>query len=214
LERRRMNGEARHGLIALVSLCVVLILVGSQISVIQQPDQNIPDSNMKLIMQEEEEEDEGDDDGLFDGAGDLGVAAIVLFGIGCLYVIVFQGFMLSKKLLPDNERNNVFKKKYQEFFIKVRRPLYYVHWLAGVGAISVLTFHMIGLVTTGEEPVLIGIITTILYVFYIVSGAIVKLPLAFLKKLGKFRLVLGKIHRSLLLFFVIIAIHAVHISLA
>jgi hypothetical protein len=156
-----------------------------------------------------EEEDDEDDD---DKAKDLGVAAFGLFGISLIYPFFFQIQRLTMKLNKDKERNNKIKKGYQKFMKVVRKPLQWIHYLAGLSAIVLLGIHGIGMLPEDNEQALLGIITGSFLLFYVLSGIILKVILPKIKKVTKLKKALFAIHRSLILIIIVLGIHLAHVA--
>ena len=155
-----------------------------------------------------EDGEEGDDD----SGGDLGVAAIALFSIGALYVIIFQIFLLSTKLPKDQERYVKFKKGMMEFHKKIRKPLSLLHYFAGIAALIILIIHGNALIDKGEDRAIYGIITASFLAFFVISGAIIKLLKGKSQVSKTLKKVLFKVHTNIIVFLIVVAIHLVHIS--
>lgn len=160
--------------------------------------------------QEEDEEDEVDK-GM---AQDFGWAAVGLFGVSILYVLFYQFFMNSRRILPKNEKFEKRREVIKKVFLKVRKPLRALHYFAGIIAIGILFTHGISLINQEAEKVIIGLTTASIYLFYVISGIMIKLVLKKSKKGLKLKKFLFKIHTSLLLIALIGTIHLIHIAIA
>lgn len=160
--------------------------------------------------QEEDEEDEKDK-GM---AQAFGWVAVGLFGTSILYVIFYQIFMNSRKILPKNEKFEKRRDRIKNVFLKVRKPLRTLHYFAGIIAIGILFTHGISLIDKEAEKVIIGLTTASMYLFYVISGIMIKVVLKKTKKGLKLKKLLFKIHTSLLLILLIGSIHLIHIAIA
>jgi len=167
-------------------------------------------SFMKIGFAEDDEDDEDDDDE--DRAKNLGVAAFGLFGISLIYVFLFQIMLLTMKLNKDKERNVKFKERYMKFFKVVRKPLQWVHYLTGGTAIVLLAIHGLGMLPEDNTQAVLGIITGSFLAFYALTGVIIKVVLAKAKRAKKLKKYLFIIHRSLILIFIVLAIHIAHVA--
>lgn len=147
-----------------------------------------------------------------DDVKNLGVAAFGLFAISLMYVFFFQIMRLTLKLNKEKERNVKFKEGYMKFFKVVRKPLQWVHYLAGGTAIVLLAIHGIGMLPEDNEQAVLGIVTGSFLAFYILTGLIIKVVLAKAKRAKKLKKYLFFIHRSLILIFIVLAIHIAHVA--
>lgn len=166
-------------------------------------------SFMKIGFAEDDEDDEDDDE---DRAKNLGVAAFGLFGISLIYVLLFQIMRLTMKLNKDKERNVKFKEGYLKFFKVVRKPLQWVHYLTGGTAIVLLAIHGLGMLPEDNTQAVLGIITGSFLAFYALTGVIIKVVLARAKRAKKLKKYLLIIHRSIILIFIVLAIHIAHVA--
>lgn len=147
-----------------------------------------------------------------DNVKNLGVAALSLFSISLIYVFFFQILRLTMKLNKDKERNVKFKENYQKFFKGVRRPLQWLHYLAGATAIVLLAIHGIGMLPEDNEKAVLGIITGSFLAFYVLSGFVIKVILAKAKKAKNLKKYLFFVHRSIIVIFIVLAIHIAHVA--
>lgn len=97
----------------------------------------------------------------------------------------------------------------------MRKPLRALHYCAGITAIIILLTHGISLILieADAEKVIIGLITASIYLFYVVSGIIIKVILKKSKKALKLRKFLFKIHTSLIIFCIIGLTHIAHVAI-
>ena len=147
-----------------------------------------------------------------DDIKNLGVAALGLFSLGLIYVFFFQIMRLTLKLNKEKERNVVFKANYQKFFKVVRKPLQWLHYLAGTAAIVLLAIHGIGMLPEDNEKAVLGIVTGSFLAFYVLTGFIIKIILAKAKKAKKLKKYLFFIHRSLIVILIVLGIHIAHVA--
>ena len=147
-----------------------------------------------------------------DDAKDMGVAAFGLFGISLIYVFFFQIMRLTLKLNKDKERNVKFKEGYMKFFNAVRKPLQWIHYLAGTTGIILIGIHGIGMLPEDNSQAVLGIITGAFLAFYVLSGLMIKVVLPKVKKARKLKKFLFFIHRSAIPILVVLAIHIAHVA--
>ena len=156
--------------------------------------------------------EDGEDDDLKDRAKNLGIVAISLFSVSILYVIFYQTFINSKKILPKNDKFEERRAKIQKTFLKVKKPLSLLHFFAGGTAIILLAIHGATLIVEGNVKAILGLTTASLYLFLGTTGIIIKVVLKKLKKPKKLRRTLFKTHTNLILFILIISFHIAHIA--
>jgi len=156
-------------------------------------------------------EDEEDDD-FKDRAKNLGLVAIGLFSVSIIYVFFYQTFINSKRLLPKNDKFEERRAKIQKTFLKVKKPLSFLHYFAGFTAIILLLIHGTSLIGEGNIKAILGLTTASIYLFLGTMGIIIKVVLKKLKKPKKLRRSLFKIHTNLIIFIIIISFHIVHIA--
>jgi len=156
-------------------------------------------------------EDEEDDD-FKDRAKNMGVVAISLFSASIIYVLFYQTFINSKKILPKNDKFDERRAKIQKTFLKVKKPLSLLHFFAGGTAIVLLLIHGTSLIGEGNIKAILGLTTASLYLFLGTMGILIKVVLKKLKRPKKLRRILFKIHTNLIIFVIIISFHIVHIA--
>jgi len=154
-------------------------------------------------------DDKGDDDEDF--AKDLAYVSVGLFAATGVTIIIYQSYKYSRKLLKDEGKSKELKDNIRNFYLKIRKPLNYIHYLVGFGALTVLLIHGIVLSNKDETMVIIGWITAAVYIFYIISGTIIWLKIKLFWNSKKFIRILNKIHRSMILIIGIVVIHIVHL---
>ena len=156
-------------------------------------------------------EDEDDDD-FKDRAKNLGVAALGLFSASIIYVLFYQIFINSKKILPKNDKFDERRAKIQKTFLKVKKTLSLVHFFAGGTAIILLLIHGTTLIVEGNIKAILGLTTASLYLSFGITGLIIKVVLKKIKRLKKLRKPLFKFHTSLIIFIIIISLHIAHVA--
>jgi hypothetical protein len=164
-----------------------------------------------LVLADEEEEDEEDGEGF---AKDLGIVAIALFVASIINVGILYLYRFSRKFITEESSAIGIRETTRNFYLKTRKPLNFIHYFVGLAAVTVLIIHGIKLTQKDDETVILGWITAGVYVFYILTGLILKLkikPIWNSKKIVRF---LNIIHRSMILFIGIIIAHIVHVLIA
>lgn len=156
-------------------------------------------------------EDEEDDD-FKDRAKNLGIVAIGLFSVSIIYVFFYQTFINSKRILPKNDKFDERRAKIQKTFLKVKKPLSFLHYFAGFTAIILLVIHGTSLIGEDNIKAILGLTTASIYLFFGTTGIIIKVVLKKLKRLKKLRRNLFKIHTNLIIFIFILSVHIVHIA--
>ncbi len=119
---------------------------------------------------------------------------------------------ITLKLNKEKERTNKFKKGYLKFFNVVRKPLQWAHYLAGTAGIVLIGIHGIGLLSEDDGQAVRGIITGVFLAFYVLTGLIIKVFLAKVKRARKLKKVLFFIHRSVVLILIVLGIHIAHVA--
>ena len=156
--------------------------------------------------------EDGEDDDFKDRAKNLGVAALGLFSVSIIYVLFYQTFINSKKILPKNDKFEERRAKIQKTFLKVKKPLSLLHFFAGGTAIILLLIHGATLIVEGNFKAILGLTTASHYLIFGITGIIIKVVLKKLKRLKKLRRTLFKFHTSLIIFIIIISLHIAHIA--
>ena len=156
--------------------------------------------------------DDGEDDDFKDRAKNFGFVAIGLFSLSIIYVVFYQTFINSKKILPKNEKYEERRAKIQKTFLKVKKPLSLLHYFAGSIAIILLSIHGTSLIGEGNIKAILGLTTASLYLFLVILGSTIKIVLKKIKKPKNIRRTLFKIHTTLIVFVLIISLHIFHIA--
>ncbi|NHJ46568.1 MAG: hypothetical protein FK733_02155 [Asgard group archaeon] len=164
------------------------------------------------IYADDDEDEEDDDDDLEDLSSDLGWASVGLFVVSTIYILFYQFFKLTRRISDEGKLAN-FKTGYGNFFRKIRKPLLYIHYISGLLALGVLLVHGI-LLTNDDSEAVIGWVTAGVYIFYILTGIVLWFKIIPPKKTPKLRKVVLFIHRSLILFVLIVVIHIIHLTIA
>lgn len=167
--------------------------------------------SVSIAQEEEEDEEDEKDKGM---AQDFGWVAVGLFAASIVYVIFYQVFINSRKLLPKNDKFEKRRDTIKKVFLKVRKPLRILHYFAGITAIIILFTHGISLIGEDPEKVVVGLTTATLYLFYVTSGILIKVVLKKSKKALKLKKFLFRVHTSLIILALIGSIHLVHLVIA
>lgn len=172
----------------------------------------IQNSVISVTADDEDEEDE-DDDEFEDLSENLAWASVGLFAISSMYVFFYQTFRITRKFSDEGSMSD-FKNSYRTFFLKIRKPLLYIHYITGLAALVTLLIHGILLTNGDDEPIAVGWATAAIYIVYILTGIILWLKVKPFWSWKKVRKALIYIHRSLFLFAIVIIIHIVHVAIA
>ncbi len=162
-----------------------------------------------------------DDNGYNDGIGligddlakDIGAIAIGLFAAGMINVIVLFVYKFTRKFLNDEEKTGKIKNVTQKVYLKTKKPLNYLHYLLTLAATTIIILHGIEFIKKEQEVGIFGWVAVAIFLFYILTGAIIKLKIKPLWKSKRGHKILNKLHRSLLIFLAVIAVHIVHVLL-
>lgn len=197
LLRKRYSGNVmkRYILLGLVVLITILLITSSSV-----------------LAEDEEDEDDGDDDDDEDLSKSLGWAAVGLFAVSSIFIAFDQTYRLTRRLSKEGKQGER-RKAITNVFLKVRKPLLYTHYFAGFAALVVLLIHGV-MLTKDDTEAVIGWVTAGVYIFYIFTGILLWFKIISSKRHPKLRKVVLWIHRSLLIFAIIIAIHIVHLAIA
>ncbi|MFW9852964.1 MAG: hypothetical protein ACFFDS_08475 [Candidatus Thorarchaeota archaeon] len=149
-----------------------------------------------------------------DFAKDLGIIAIGFFVVSVVNVGILYFYRFSRKFFTEDSGSNRIKETTRNFYLKTRKPLNFVHYFIGLAAVTVLVIHGVKLTQKENETVVLGWITAGVYVFYILTGLILKLKLKPIWNSKKIVRILNKIHRSMIVFIGIIITHIVHVLIA
>lgn len=153
-----------------------------------------------------------DDDDFKDTAKIFGIAAISLFLVSIIYVVFYQTFINSKKFLPKNDKFEERRAKIQKTFLMVKKPLSFIHYFAGLTALTLLIIHGASLIGEGNMKAYLGLTTASFYLTFVILGILIKVVLKKLKRLKKLRRPLFKVHTNLVFLILIIILHIIHIT--
>lgn len=157
----------------------------------------------------------GGDDDVEDLAKVLGWAAVGLISVAILYVIFYQLFLHSRKILPKNYKFEKRRDNIKKVYMKVKKPLSLLHYFTAFTAIIILLIHGISLIEIeGGEEAVIGLVAGSIYIFYIIMGFLIKVILRKSKKGIKIRKFLFKAHTNLIIFTIVGIITIVHIVIS
>lgn len=147
-------------------------------------------------------------------ARNFGWVSVGLVVISLLYVLFYKSFIISRKIFP---KKILFFKGIRDFirdiFIKVRKPLLVLHYVGGIAALIFLFIH--GLTILGYEAqstILIGWITAYIYLYYVITGILIKTVFRKVKKYIKLKRFLTKLHNNLIFLIIIGLIHIAHLA--
>ena len=158
-----------------------------------------------------EEENNGDDD---DFAKDIAYVSISLFVASAVTISIYMTNKYSRRFLGDEGKAKETKDKISQVYRKIRKPLNYIHYVVGFAALTTLLIHGIRFSDKDEKLVAIGWVTTVIYIFYVLSGLIIWLKIKPFWRSKKTIRILGKIHRSLIFFIGIVVLHLIHVIMA
>ena len=168
-------------------------------------------SSLIQVRADDDDEDEDDDDDDEDLSSSLGWASVGLFAVSSIYIAFYQTYRITRRLSKEGKQGET-RQTITNIFLKVRKPLLYVHYFAGLAALIVLLTHGI-MLTDDDSGAIIGWATAGVYIFYIFTGILLWFKIISYKRNPKLRKAVLYIHRSLLIFAIIIAIHIIHLAL-
>jgi hypothetical protein len=148
-----------------------------------------------------------------DTAINIGWFAVALFSITVIYVIFYQLFINSRKILPKNDKYDSRREKIKKTYLKVKKPLSYVHYIAPVTAFIILLFHGSILIWNNTEKTIIGLIAGSFYLLYVILGFLIKVVLKKSKKFLKVRKNLFKLHTQLIILVIVGSITIAHLAI-
>lgn len=168
-------------------------------------------SSIILANDDNGEEDENGDD---DYAKDIAYVSIGMFVATAVTISIYMTNKYSRKFLGEEGRAKETKDWISQVFRKIRKPLNYIHYFVGFAALITLLIHGIKLSERGEMLVAIGWITTVAYIFYVLSGLVIGLKIKPIWNSKKTMRILNKLHRSLIFFIGIVVLHLIHVIIA
>jgi len=166
---------------------------------------------MQFSISKVSADDGDDDDDENDAANSLGWAAVGLLVVSTIYIVFYQSFKITRKISNEGKLSS-FKDFVAKVFRAVRKPLLYIHYFSGLAALGVLIAHGI-LLSRDSAASTIGWASAGIYIFYILTGLILWFKIITPKRTKKLWKVVLYVHRSLLLFAAILAIHIIHVAL-
>lgn len=157
----------------------------------------------------------GDDNNdIVDLAGKFGWAAVGLIFLVIIYVFFYQLFLKSRKILPKNDKFDKRMNKIKNLYIKVKKPLSFLHYFAALTVVIILLFHGVPLIGNEAEKVIPGLVAGISYFFYVILGILIKVVLRKSKKGLKLRKFLFKFHTQLMILILVGLITIVHLAIS
>ena len=168
-------------------------------------------SSITLADDDNGEEDENRDD---DFAKDIAYVSVGLFVATAVTILIYMTNKYSRRFLGEEGRAKETKDWISQAFRKIRKPLNYSHYFVGFAALTTLLIHGIRLSERGEKLVAIGWITTVVYIFYVLSGLVIWLKIKPFWNSKKMIRILNKLHRSLIFFVIIVILHLIHVIMA
>jgi len=159
-----------------------------------------------------------DDDGIGligdDLAKDIGLIAIGLFAVGMINVVVLYVYKFTRKFLNDEGKTGKIRSVTRKVYLKTRKPLNYLHYLLPLAATTIIILHGVEFIKKEQEVGIFGWVAVAIFLFFILTGAIIKLRIKPLWTSKRARKTLIKLHGNPLIFLAVIAVHIVHILLA
>ncbi len=194
---RKQSHSSRYFLITLFLLLIMILVISNVTG--------------NVLADDDDEDDEEDDDE--DLASDLGWASVGLLAVSSIYIFLYQGFKITRKFSDEGNFART-KENYRKFFLAIRKPFLYIHYISGFAALVVLLIHGALLTKQDIEDVAVGWASGAIYIFYILTGIILWWKIKPFWSSKKARKVLLWTHRSLILFALGIIIHIVHVAIA
>ena len=163
-----------------------------------------------------DDDDDDDDDGFIggDAAKDIGYIAIGLFVAGMMNVIILYSFKLSKRLLGEEGVSGKVRNFTRETYLKTRKPLNWLHYILAFSATTIIFLHGLTFINKDAEVGVFGWIAIGIFLFYVVTGLIIKLKIKPFWSSKTARKVINTLHRNLIIIIGVIVVHILHILLA
>ena len=158
-----------------------------------------------------DDDDHGDENDL---AETLGTISGVSFIVASIYILLFQLRKLLQKREFENKTINQIKSGIKFLLTKYRKPLLILHYSAGTLGLLTIIIHGILFLSEDLGTVILGVITSVLYLFYLISGIFIKIRFSFMKKHKALWKNLYKSHVNIIIFIGIIILHLIHLALA
>jgi hypothetical protein len=157
---------------------------------------------------------EGEDD-MGDISRNLGWIALGLFSVALVYVFLYQLFIKSRKHVSKNKKPDERGDKIKKIYMKVKKPLSYLHYFATIIAVTILPLHGIPFLGNESEKLIPGLMAGIIYLIYVSMGFFIKVVFRKPKKgMMKVRKFLFTTHTHLILLSIIGIITIVHIVIS
>jgi hypothetical protein len=155
-----------------------------------------------------------DNNDIIDLAEKLGWVAVGLIFLVIIHVFFYQFFIKSRKILPKNDKFENRLNKIKNLYMKVKKPLSFLHYIAAFTAIIIVLLHGIPLIGNEAEKVIPGLIAGISYFIYLIIGILIKAVLRKSKRVMKLKKFLFKIHTHLIMFLIVGLISIIHIAVS
>ncbi len=168
--------------------------------------------NSLIQVSADDDDDDEDDDNEEDLSKSLGWAAVGLFAVSSVYIAFYQTYRFTRRLSKEGRKGEI-RKFIGNVFLKVRKPLLYTHYFSGLAALIVLLIHGV-MLTKDDAEAVIGWVAAGVYILFIITGIILWFKIKPIWVRKKLRKTIFYIHRSLLIFIIIIAIHIAHLVIA
>lgn len=194
LQKRFSSNVLKHYLLLGLIIFISILLITSS----------------SVLAKDEDDDDDDDDDE--DLSKSLGWAAVGLFAVSSIFIAVDQTYRLTRRFSKEGKQGER-RKAITNIYLKVRKPLLYTHYFAGLAALVFLLIHGV-MLTKDDTEAVIGWVTACVYIFYIFTGILLWFKIINAKRRPQLRKAVLWIHRSLLIFAIIIAIHIVHLAIA
>ena len=173
---------------------------------------------LALSYTQAKDDDDDDDEGIGligdDLAKDIGTIAIGLFAAGMINVVVLYVYKFTRKYLNDEGKSGKIKKITRNVYLKTRKPLNYLHYLLPLAATTIIILHGIEFIKKDQEIGIFGWVAVAIFLFFILTGAIIKLRIKPFWTSKRGRNILRKLHGNILILLAVIAVHVVHVLLA
>ncbi len=171
-----------------------------------------------LALSYTQAKDDDDDEGIGliggDLAKDIGLIAIGLFAAGLINVLVLYIYKFTRKFLNDEGKTGKIKSVTRKVYLKTRKPLNYLHYLLPLAATTIIILHGVEFIKKEQEVGIFGWVAVAIFLFFILTGTIIKLRIKPLWTSKRARKILRKLHGNPLIILAVIAVHIVHVLLA
>ncbi|NHJ33734.1 MAG: hypothetical protein FK732_12810 [Asgard group archaeon] len=168
--------------------------------------------SLTSVANDDNGDENGDDDD--DRGKNIAYVSIGFFVATAVTNSIYMTNKYARRFLGDEGKSKETKDKISQIYRKIRKPLNYIHYVVGFAALTTLLIHGIKFSNKDEKLVAIGWVTTVVYIFYVLSGLVIWLRIKPIWNSKKTIRVLNKIHKSLILFIGIIVLHIIHVIMA